>query len=159
MGRTPFGARLLSLSRPRLERGFTLLELVVVMTVIAVLSVLALPSAEEASGRAQRQARDELLVLLEHARDSAHAQRREVCVSLTSTRATAEYAAGGACSGLALESPAGGPAAVDAPAGVTFTGPGQVLFDSRGRPVGAVDQTVAMGTLSLTVTRGTGRVR
>ncbi|MCB1982177.1 MAG: hypothetical protein KDF63_09700 [Rhodoferax sp.] len=133
--------------------------MVVVMAVVALVAVLALPRQEERTGMAQRQARDRLRVLLEHARDSAHAQRRAVCVNLNATRAWSSYAAAGGCGGAALQAPDGSASLVDAPSGIAFGGATLVRFDARGRPVTAVDQTIVVGTLALVVTRETGRVR
>lgn len=136
-----------------------MIELVVVMTIVGLIAVLALPRQAERAGTAQRQARDGLRVLLEHARDSAHAQRRGVCVNLTASQAVATYASAGGCGGDALQAPVGGPAMVDAPAGVSFGGAALVRFDDRGRPVGAADQTITVGILSVVVTRRSGRVQ
>jgi prepilin-type N-terminal cleavage/methylation domain-containing protein len=141
------------------QPGFTLVEMVVVMAVVALVAVLALPRQEERTGTAQRHARDRLRVLLEHARDSAHAQRRAVCVNLTATQAWANYADAGGCGGTALQAPDGSASLVDAPWGVAFGGATQVRFDARGRPVTVVDQTIGVGTLALVVTRETGRVQ
>lgn len=140
-------------------RGFTLLELVVVITVLAVIAVLALPGAADRMAQAQRNARDELRVLIEHARDSAHAQRRETCVLLAGALAEARYATAGGCNGAPLPWAAGAAAQVAAPAGVAFSGPAQLRFDARGRPVAGTDQTIGVGTLALTVLRGSGRVQ
>ncbi len=153
-----------TLACPRFEprapaRGFTLLELVVVMAVLAIIAVLALPGAADRLAQAQRNARDELRVLIEHARDSAHAQRRDTCVVFSGTLAAARYATAGGCNGAPLAWAAGGNAAVAAPAGVTFSGPAQLRFDARGRPTASTDQIVGVGALSLTVLRGSGRVQ
>lgn len=129
------------------------------MTVMVLVAVLALPREEGRTGVAQRQARDQLRVLLEHSRDSAHAQHRPVCVTLTAAQAWANYATPGGCGGAALQAPDGTAAVVDAPTGIAFAGATLVRFDARGRPVSVNDQTIIVGTLALVVVRESGRVR
>lgn len=143
----------------RAARGFTLVELVLVMTIIGIVAVLAAPGHDELTGLAQRNTRDQLRLLLEHARDSASTQRREICVTMTAAIVEARYALGGVCSGPLLQSPAGDPTIVNAPAGLAFGGAALVRFDKRGRPLSPTDQAINIGALAVTVTQGTGRVR
>ena len=67
-----------------MARGFTLLELIVVMVLLGVLSVFVLP-ALQTDDFAARGFRDETTALLRYAQKTAVAQRRMVCVSVQST--------------------------------------------------------------------------
>lgn len=70
------------------ERGFTLVELVVIMIVVGILAVTVAPRFADKSVFESRGFRDETLSLLRFAQKSAIAQRRTVCVTVTSTGAT-----------------------------------------------------------------------
>jgi MSHA pilin protein MshC len=69
---------------PTFERGFTLVELIVVMVMVGILAVAVIPkfdSLQDFDGFAYR---DKVRAALEYARKSAVAQRRTVTVSLGS---------------------------------------------------------------------------
>lgn len=139
-------------------RGFTMVELIVVMMVLAVLSALAIPRLISTSTLEERGAQAQLRGLLVHARQLAVAQQRDVCVLINPGQASAVYTVGGACSANAsVLAPGGtGPYVVTAPNGVSFGGAALLRFNPSGQPVPAVSQTVTMGSLSLTVEQETG---
>lgn len=70
------------------ERGFTLIELVVIIIVVGVLSVTVAPRFADKSLFESRGFRDETLSLLRFAQKSAIAERRTVCVTVASTGVT-----------------------------------------------------------------------
>jgi len=139
-------------------RGFSLVELVVVLLVMAVLGAVALPRLTDRRALQERGARDQLRGLILQARKVALTQQREVCVLLTAAGAAAVYAPGGACSpGQPVLDPSGdGNLRMDMPVGMALAAAQPLRFDTRGRPVAATDRVVAVGTLSLTVYRETG---
>ncbi len=139
-------------------RGFTLIELVVVMAVMAVLAALALPRLTDRTALQERGARDQLRALLAHSRKVAMTQQREVCVLAAANAVRAVYAPGGVCTpAQPLADPAGAAALrLDMPAGVALGGAALVRFNPRGQPVPALDSTLFVGTLALTVYRETG---
>lgn len=146
-------------SRP--ARGFTVVELVVVISLMGVLSALAMPRLLDRGGLAERGAADELRAVLRSARQLAIVQGREVCLVVGAARASAVYVSGGACdTARPVPAPAGaGALAVDAPAGLAFGGDAQVRFSARGHLVPMVDRRVTLGTRQVRIERSTGAAR
>jgi MSHA pilin protein MshC len=139
-------------------RGFSLVELLVVLVVSAVLATLAAPRLTHRSALQERGARDQLRVMIAHSRRVAMTQQRAVCVLLMPTQARAVYAnAGGCLPASPLRDPAGNAAyQLDMPSGITLGGAALLRFNARGQPVPALDQIVTLGVLSVTVFRETG---
>lgn len=63
-------------------RGFTLIELIVIMIVLGILAVTILPRFADRSSFESRGFRDETVAILRYAQKSAVAQRRVVCVAI-----------------------------------------------------------------------------
>ncbi len=143
----------------RRARGFTLIELVVVLILTAVLAMAVLPRLFRTSDFSARGARDDVLATLRYARQSAIAMRRNVCIAASTTLLTVTYAttAGAAQSCAAANAvvkPGTGVAFGDSsntlPGGATLTAGGTLLFDAQGRPGTSVGNPLA-ATLTLTV--------
>lgn len=139
-------------------RGFTIIELLIVLVVTALLAAIAAPRLTDRTALQERGARDQLRTMIGHARRVAMTQQREVCVLTTPAQARAVYANAGACLPAApLRDPAGNAAyTLDMPPGTALGGAALLRFNSRGQPVPALDRTLTVGTLSLTVYRETG---
>lgn len=139
-------------------RGFTTIELIVVLVLTAIMAAVAMPRLTERTTLQQRGARDHVRSMLMYSRQVAMTQQREVCVLATPTQARAVYVSGGACSGaLPLADPARtGPYQIDMPNGVALSGAALVRFNARGQLVPATDRTLQVGTLPITVSRETG---
>lgn len=159
------GTRGLTLSRPahgatsrRAGRGFTMIELVVVMVVMGILSALAAPRLVQRSALSERGVSDRVKSLLRQARGLAIAQQRDVCVLLAVPQASAVYVAAGACAAAqAVQDPVGGgPLVVEVPADVLLGGATTVRFNARGQLVPAANLNVTVGAQTLTVYRETG---
>src|SRR5450759_4081551 len=73
------------------QRGFTLIELIMVMVMLGVLAVFAAPRIFNSGDFYARGFHDETLALLRYAQKSAIAQRRTVCVAFTTTSACLLY--------------------------------------------------------------------
>ena len=140
-------------------RGYTMVELIVVMVVMAVLAAIAVPRLTDRSALQERGARDQLRGMLRHARQIAMTQNREVCVLAAPAQARAVYGPpGGICNAaMPLAAPGGGGAyVVDMPDGVALGGAALARFNARGQLVPAVNLAFTVGAAMLTVSRETG---
>jgi MSHA pilin protein MshC len=157
------------------ERGFTLVELIMVIVIMGVLAVYAAPRIFSNADFYARGLHDETLALLRYAQKTAIAQRRMVCVNFNT--ATAPHSAT-----LMMEDPTGtgavsctvnvagprgdSPAMVNARTGVTYTSATSLIFNGLGQPVSsartplAANATVQVANTSLVITIefGTGYV-
>ena len=142
-------------------RGFSLVELIVVLALMGVLASVAMPRFIDRNALQERGFRDQLQGLLEHARKLAIAQQREVCVLLAPAPVRAVYARAGACNAaLPVAEPSGlNPYVIAVPNGVALSGVPLVRFNARGQPVPNATQAVGVGVLSLVISRETGLVR
>lgn len=133
------------MSRSRLSaRGFTLIELVVVITLIGALSVVALPRMIDTTFWRLKAFGDDMRSQTQYHQRLALAQRRPVVASINPTGVSFDYAAGGNLSTLAC------PAA--ATPCIAESGTRTVTFNSsnQGRTV-----TSTGSTLTVTVSGGT----
>jgi MSHA pilin protein MshC len=140
------------------QRGFTLIELIMVMVMLGILAVYAAPRMFNSTDFYARGFHDETLALLRYAQKTAIAQRRTVCVAMEMGSATPPPTAGGTLTiasvagatscATALTGPAGGSASVAARAGVFFSVPSAVStsfsFNGLGQP--SASQTFQVST-------------
>lgn len=116
----------------KLQRGFTLIELIMVIVIMGVLAAFAAPRIFNTDDFTQRGFHDETMSLLRYAQKTAIAQRRTVCVALIATGVTLTMDTGatpdGVCdAALAPPNPPRGGtglAATPAPSPLMFTGLG-----------------------------------
>ena len=150
----------------RSSRGFTLVELVMVLVLVSALAVFAAPRLSGFSEFNARGFHDEALALLRHAQKSAVAQRRPVCVVFGSNSMSlgidADRDSGTGTNGCeaSLAGPRGEtPAAIAARGSVQFaTTPPPLVFDAQGRPSAGMTVQVAGAARLVTVEAGTGYV-
>lgn len=67
------------------HRGFTLVELIMVIVILGLLAVYAAPRMFDSSALSARGFHDETMALLRYAQKTAIAQRRTVCVTISAT--------------------------------------------------------------------------
>lgn len=147
-------------SRGRRMRGFTLVELVMVIVLLGVLSVYAVPRMINTGDFYARGFHDQSMAYLRYAQKTAIAQRRTVCVTLSANSISLRIAgaAGSNTCSAALAGPAGEPG-LNARSGVAFSS--TILsfnFDALGQPVdngsgaAAATQTLQVANVSKSIT-------
>lgn len=141
--------------------GFTLIELITVMVIVGILAVFAAPRMFAANVFKSRGFADQVLATLHYAQKIAIAQRRNVCVALTSSTVSLTIAntsgAGVAC-GPTLVLPAGGNSITSPSASITLTYTSSSFnFDALGKT--PVTQTITVyGETPIIVEAETGYV-
>ena len=150
-------------------RGFTLIELIMVIVILGVLAVFAAPRIFNSGDFNARGFHDETLSLLRYAQKTAIAQRRTVCVALvagppaTARLSVASAEAVSTCN-TSLVGPnrncAGGPTGeqgcITAPSGVSFstmpTAPTTINFNGLGQPA-ATSLTIQVANSSVPISQ------
>lgn len=137
------------------ERGFTLVELVMVILMLGILAVFAAPRMFDRSDFDARGLHDITLSYLRYAQKSAIAQRRTVCVSFTASTIAlriANAADGFDCSGvsgMALTGPDGNASGSANGAAYSGSAPTAFGFDALGQPVDTSGNTAAQATIQV----------
>jgi len=158
--------------KPMRQPGFTLIELIMVLVIMGVLAVFAAPRLLSTGDFYARGLKDETLGLLRYAQKTAIAQRRTVCVTLTTSAATPPNAGGvltiasapgSASCDTALTGPNGDPTAViTARSGIDFSASTTFNFDGLGQPSAAqviqITNASAVAGTPIVVEAGTGYV-
>jgi len=129
--------------------GFTMVELVIVMSITGIMAFVALPRLMQAMSLQSPGYRDQVSAAIQYARKIAVAQRRHVCVSIASTTVTVTTDRGlpsahtvGTCSS-ALPLPSGSNI-ITAPSNVTASPAVSFDFDAQGRPVAGAPATITI---------------
>ena len=151
----------------RAAKGFTLVELVIVMTVIGILAVTLGPRFFTQSVFSQRGYADELAAALRFAQKAAVSSQCPAQLTLTpTTYAVGQQAASGnSCnaSDTTWSTPVmGADGAViqgSAPANTTVSPTGTYQFDDQGRLTGSPGNTLTIGARTITIVPGTGFVQ
>ncbi len=148
--------------RPSAPRGVTLIELVLVMTLLGVISALAAPRwlSGAGGGLQEKAAFDELRALLRSSRHAATTREREVCVLVTAARVHAVFTNAAGCDPAQAVAAAGSqdPLQVLAPPGLAFSGTAVLRFSPRGALLPQADGRINLGPRQWLVNGATGTV-
>lgn len=156
-------------SGARPQRGFTLIELIMVVVLLGILAAYAAPKIFNRSDFDARGMEDMTLSYLRYAQKTAIAQRRTVCLTLSSAGISMALSNNPTTFGCSAASALNGPdgkASLAVP-GVSYsTVPANFSFDALGRPVdasgvvlAAVQTFVVSGSSrTISVEAGTGYV-
>jgi MSHA pilin protein MshC len=147
-------------------RGFTLVELVLVMTIAGVLAAVAAPRMLDRSAFQTRGGAAEIRTALRYAQKLAIAKNREVCVTTSGTGLTLTFEPtyASVCGVAAVIRSGGDPVSeptfsVVLPPGIPLTIVPPFRFDGQGRPnPNAIVNLTVGGSASVTVEPETGYV-
>jgi MSHA pilin protein MshC len=158
-------------SDPTAQRGFTMVEMILVVTLVGVVGVFVVPKLQSALGMRDGAWHDEVLSTMRYAQKSSVAHRRLVCASVSATSITLTIATvnpASACGATSLTGMNGSAvfasssnssaATAVSPAGVIYFQPdGRVTTDGAG--LNSATRTISMsGADSVTVNGETGHV-
>jgi MSHA pilin protein MshC len=144
----------------QVDRGFTLVELVVVLVLVGILAVAVMPRLFDKSSFAARGAKDFLGASLRYAQKSAVAMRRNVCVVVSSTAVAVTYATNfgsnqNCAAGNLLINPGNNKPFSDPsnvfPGGATVASGTSFIFDALGRPLTTAFVPTVSPAITLTV--------
>ena len=157
------------------QRGFTLIELIMVVVMLGVLAVFAAPRLLNTGDFNARGFRDETLALLRYAQKAAIGQRRMVCVTFnaSSTPHTAVLTLENSmltatplvCNANLVGPKGESPATITAKSGASYVSAPAIVFDGLGEPVSTARVALASNVLvtfanapSITIEAGTGYI-
>ncbi len=127
---------------PRCSRGFTLLELVIVIVIVGVMAFVAVPRLSGRSGFDSRGFYDKSAAVVRTAQKTAVAWRRNVFVCVSGTQVT--VGTPNTCA-TPLIGPSGSNLTESAPSGVTLNAT-TFGFDGLGRPVNSAGVLMTSAT-------------
>ncbi len=146
------------------ERGFTFVELIMVLVITGVLAVAVVPRFFDVQDFQDKGFHDEAVAILRYAQKSAIAQRRTVCVAFSANSVTLHIASnstpatcipGGGAGTVALVSPTGtNPFVVTGRGNAGFSAtPANLKFNALGQALDANDASLPVAGRTIAIAR------
>ena len=136
-------------------RGFTLIELVVIMVVLGILAAVAVPVFFDLDTYKERAAYDEVASALRYAQKLAVASGCEVQVELTAGGYAVQQR-GSSCNTGTFTTISGHPVSSGSFSGISINPVSSIIFSPMGRSAGGI--TVSVGSKPITIYAETGYV-
>ena len=134
-------------------RGFTLIELIMVLVIAGVLAVVALPRMFNVGEFQSRGLSDQVQAALRYAQKVAIAQHRFVCATFTPASLSLTLGTTNSCGTPLAALSSNGNYVVNAPSGISFTAtPTAFSFNALGQPRTANSPDAAIGAATVSVT-------
>lgn len=130
--------------------GFTIVELIITITIVGILSAVALPRFVSRDSFDSVGFTDQVVSITRYAQKVAIAKRRNVCVAVAANAVSLSYSNAALCD-TPLALPSDQSNTLNAPNGVTLSSAIDFYFDPLGRPFNVAGNAAFAAPLNITI--------